>query len=214
MARGLGSVLLIASQQAVEYIIATCPNMGTSYGSNEVNRFLMRVAEDMEASKLTTAFPGRYKEHVAYALSMIAGSTFTDPPAAVASVYLATRFEFYFRMLSGKLNADGTWTTPLAKTSARAAISDPRLARCRVSSIALAYKVMKLDQSQTAARVFSQLDKALPTPYKAANGHLIADIGDRIEYLRNAAGHGDWGDISAESLFFGLVTAIVFYNQA
>ena len=43
---------------------------------------------------------------------------------------------------------------------------------------------------------------------------LIADLGDRIEFGRHAVGHGHWGDISAEALFYGLVTALVFYNQA
>ena len=83
--------------------------MGAFSGTDEVDRFLMHVAHDMETSKPTTLFPGRYKEHVAYALNMVANHTFTDPPAAIASVYLATRFEFYFRILSGKLNADPAW---------------------------------------------------------------------------------------------------------
>ncbi len=189
--------------------------MGAFSGTDEVDRFLMHVAHDMETSKPTTVFPGRYKEHVSYALNMVATHTFTDPPAAIASVYLATRFEFYFRILSGKLNADGTWISSQAQSTAKAAINDGRLASSRVSSVALAYKVMKTDLSKTAAQVFNKLDKALfPTPRKAGAGSAIADIGDRIEYLRHAAGHGEWGDISADSKFYGLVTAIVFYNQA
>ena len=189
--------------------------MGAFFGTDEVDKFLMGVAHDMETSKPTTLFPGRYKEHVAYALNMVTNHTFTDPPTAIASVCLATRFEFYFRILSSKLNADGTWITPQAQSTAKAALNDVRLNSRRVSSVALAYKVMKIDQSQTVAQVFDQLDRALfPTPRKAGTGNAIADIGDRIEYLRHAAGHGEWGDISAESKFYGLVTAIVFYNQA
>ena len=42
----------------------------------------------------------------------------------------------------------------------------------------------------------------------------VADIGDRIEFGRHAVGHGHWGDISAEALFYGLMTSLVFYNQA
>ena len=188
--------------------------MGRGYITAELDNFLMGVAHDMETSKPTILFPGRYKEHVAYALTMVANHNFTDPPAAIASVYLATRFEFYFRILSRKLTANGSWITPEAQSTAKAAIDDGRLALRRFWSVALAYKVMKLDQSQTAAQVFNQLDKALyPTPQKAGTGNAIADVGARIEYLRNAAGHGEWGDISADSKFYGLVTAIVFYNQ-
>lgn len=204
-----------ATQEAADYVTSSCPHLGAFSGTDEVYRFLVRVAQDVDASKTTRLFPGRYKEHVAYALKMVANSDFTHPPAAIASVYLATRFEFYFRILSGKLNADGTWISPQAQRSAIAAIVDPRLSRDRISSVALVYKVMKLDQSRTAAQVFDQLDRALfPTPQKAATGKVIADIGDRIEYGRNAAGHGGLGDISAESVFYGLVTAIVFYDQA
>ena len=189
--------------------------MGAFFGTNEVDKFLLCVAHDMETSKSTTLFPGRYKEHVAHALNMVANHTFTDSEAAIASVYLATRFEFHFRILSGKLNADGTWITPQAQSTAKAAINDRRLVSSRVSSVALTYKVMKLDQSQIAAKVFDELDNALfPTARRAGTGNPIADVGDRIEYLRHAAGHGEWGDISADSKFYGLVTTIVFYNQA
>ena len=203
------------TQEAVDYIIATCPNMGSFCGKeDEVDKFLMRVVHDMETSKPTTLFPDRYKEHVAYALNMVANHSFTDPPAAIASVYLATRFEFYFRILSGKLNADGTWITSEARSTAKAAIKDGRVDVSRVSNVALAYKVMKLDQSQTAGQAFNQLDKALfPIPPKVGAPKAIANIGDRIAYLRHRVGHGEWGDISAESKFYGLVTAIVFYNQ-
>ena len=66
-----------------------------------------RVAEEIVAAP-NTLFPQRYKEHVAYALGMVAQHSFTSPPAAIGAVYLATRFEFFFRLLSGKLNGDGT----------------------------------------------------------------------------------------------------------
>jgi hypothetical protein len=73
---------------------------------------------------------------------------------------------------------------------------------------------MKLDQSRSAARVFEKLDKAIqPTPTKAAGEIEIADIGDRIAFGRHSAGHDYWGDISSEAVFYGLVTAIIFYNQ-
>ena len=185
-----------------------------STDAGSVSKFIARVAQDMEASSSTTLFPGRYKEHVAYALNMVAQNSFTDPPAAIASVYLATRFEFYFRILSGELNGDGTWINPQGRSNVTAALNDSRLSRPRISSVSLAYKIMKLNQSRSAAQVFDQLDRNLfSTSQATASGTPITDIGDRIEYLRNAGGHGEWGDISADSTFYGLVTAIVFYNQ-
>jgi len=38
-------------------------------------------------------------------------------------------------------------------------------------------------------------------------------VGDRIAFGRHAAGHGQWGDISAEAAFYGLMTALIFYAQ-
>jgi type 1 glutamine amidotransferase len=41
----------------------------------------------------------------------------------------------------------------------------------------------------------------------------VHNIRDRIEYGRHVGGHGYWGDLSAEAIFYGLMTGIIFYNQ-
>ena len=41
----------------------------------------------------------------------------------------------------------------------------------------------------------------------------VADIGDRIEFGRHAVGHGHWGDMSGEALFYGLMTSLIFYSE-
>lgn len=203
------------TQEAVSHITTSCRRIGAFHGTTDVNRFLKQVASDMAAAQSSVVFPDRYLEHVAYAVDMVASNIFTSAPAAIASVYLATRFEFYFRILSGKLRADGTWATPQAKNEAKAALGDRRLGGGRVSSIALAYKIMKLNQSLKLAQLFEELDNELyANPSIAAGEVSITDIGERIEYARHRVGHGILGDISSESLFYGLVTAIVFYNQA
>ena len=199
------------TQEAIQYIHTSCPRIGAFRGTSDVFRFLKQVASEMTNSHETKVFPSRYIEHVAYAIDMVASYGFLSPPAAVASVYLNTRFEFYFRILSGKLNADGTWITPSAKAMTNAVLSDSRLRRNRVDSVALTYKIMKIDKSLTLSNHFAKLDSTLyPNPM---TNPRIADIGDRIEYLRHRVAHGHWGDISAEGVFYGLVTAIIFYNQ-
>jgi hypothetical protein len=137
------------------------------------------------------------------------------PPAAVASVYLAMRFEYFFRLLSGKLNGDDTWLNrAVGQPAAIAKLGEKGLKQIRVSEVAVPYKLMKLDQSRTGVRVFDALDKAIfPVPMKAAGGRESADIGDRIAFARHRTAHGQWGDMSSEGAFYGLVTAIVFYNQ-
>lgn len=203
------------TQQALDFITTCCRYVGAFQGTSDVHQYLKETALEMAAKPLSAAFPDRYIEHVAYAVNMVASNMFLSPPAAIASVYLATRFEFYFRILSGKLNGDGTWISLSAQQAVRAAINDNRLGRNRISSVALAYKIMKLDQSRKIVQACTTLDKSLySTPTTVVGDMTVADIGDRIEFGRHAAGHGHWGDISAEALFYGLLTAVVFYNQA
>jgi hypothetical protein len=204
------------SEEAAGYITTHCRFMGSYAGDGAPYGFLARAAEEMTAAPHTDLFPGRYKEHVAYALGTVARHGFLEPPAAVAAVYLATRFEFFFRILSGKLKGDGRWLNQAVdQPTAVAKLGKKGLTHDRVSDVAVTYKLMKLDQSRPAARVFDALDKAIfATPIKAGGDFPVADIGDRIAFGRHSAGHGLWGDISSEAVFYGLVTAIVFYNQA
>jgi len=200
---------------AREFITSCCARIGAFCGTNEPHIFIRQTASKMATAAPSDVFPERYAEHVAYALNMVATNQFTSSPAAVASVYLATRFEYYFRILSGKLNPDGTWLSPSAQHAARAVLNDPRIGGKRVSRVGLAYKIMKLDRSLALAQHCTRIDDALyPTPTKVVGGRTVADLGERIEFGRNAAGHGHWGDISAEAVFYGLMTALVFYSLA
>jgi hypothetical protein len=211
-----GLIAMTNSDEAAGYIRTHCPYIGSYAGDSSPFSFLARVTEEMAAAPNTDLFPDRYKEHVAYAIGMVARHGFLEPPAAIAAVYLATRFEFFFRLLSGKLKKDGTWLNKAVDQAAAVVILGKKgLKGNRVSDVATTYKLMKLDLSRPAARVFDVLDKALfPTPITAVGGFRIADIGDRIAFGRHSAGHGLWGDISSEAVFYGLVTAIVFYNQS
>ncbi len=203
------------TQHALDFITTCCRGVGAFYGTTAVNQYLKETASDIKASGPSAVFPDRYIEHVAYAVDMVASNMFLSPPAAIASVYLATRFEFYFRILSGKLNSDGTWISLSARETAQAAIKDNRLGRNRISSVALAYKIMKLDQSHKIVQACTALDNSLySTPTIVVGCVPVADIGDRIEFGRHAVGHGHLGDISGEALFYGLMTAVVFYTQA
>ncbi|HVU90284.1 MAG TPA: hypothetical protein VHD36_23335 [Pirellulales bacterium] len=205
------------SNEAVGYIKSHCPRIGSFAGDNAPQLLLAEVADELAAADCSDLFPGRYKEHVAYALSMVAQHRFLEPPAAIAAVYLSTRFEFFFRMLSGVLNPNGTWVDPLhGRDRAQAALGEHSLKNCKkgVSNVSTAYKLMKLNTSQRAAGVFDDLDRTLfATPTIVGSRGTILDIGERIAWCRHEASHGQVGDISSEAIFYGLVTAIIFYNQ-
>jgi len=206
---------MTSSDKAVGYVMAHCRFIGSFAGDSAPYAFLAQVADEMAAAQHTELFPDRYKEHVAYAVGMVARHGFLEPPAAIGAVYLATRFEFFFRLLSGKLRGDGTWLNKAVdQPVAVAAFGKRGLQGDRVSDVAVTYKLMKLGQSRPVARVFDALDKAIcSVPITAVGGFRVADIGDRIAFGRHSAGHGLWGDISSEAVFYGLVTAIIFYNQ-
>jgi hypothetical protein len=203
------------TDEAIKYLTTCCRNIGVFSGTNAPYTFLKKVASQIEQSKPSEVFPYRYKEHVAYAVNMVASNLFRSSPAAIASLYLATRFEYYFRILSGKLKGDGTWISPTAQATAKAAINDGRLTKKRVSSLSLAYQIMMTDASRQIVQQCAKIDNCLyQKPITLCNGTNVHNIGDRIEFGRLVAGHGYWGDISSEAVFYGLLTGIVFYNQA
>jgi hypothetical protein len=203
------------TDEAIKYITTCCRNIGAFSGTGHPYAFLKKLAREIEQSKPSVVFPDRYKEHVAYAVDMVASNAFLSSPAAIASLYLATRFEYYFRILSGKLNGDGTWTSSEAQSDAQTAINDKRLTVKPVSTLSLAYRIMMTDTSLQIVRQCAKIDNCLyQKPITLANNKNIHNIGDRIQFARNEAGHGHWGDISSEAVFYGLLTGIVFYNQA
>jgi len=202
------------TDEAIKYLTTCCRNIGAFYGTGAPYVFLKNVASQIEQSKPSKVFPGRYKEHVAYAVDMVASNQFLSPPAAIASVYLATRFEYYFRILSGKLKTDGTWISSTAKSDARAAMNNKEVSD-RVSNVSLAYQIMMTDTSLQIVQQCAKIDKCLyQKPITLANNTNVHNIGERIAFTRHRASHGHWGDISSEAVFYGLLTGIVFYNQA
>jgi hypothetical protein len=205
---------LSPADEAIKYLTTCCRNIGAFSGTGAPYAFLKNVASQIGQSKPSKVFPDRYKEHVAYAVDMVASNLFLSPPAAIASVYLATRFEYYFRILSGKLKGDGTWISPTAQTSAQAAIKDERLTRNRVSSVSLTYQIMMTNTSRQIVQQCAKIDNCLyQKPITLCKGKNVHNIGDRIEFGRLVVSHGHWGDISFEAVFYGLLTGIVFYNQ-
>jgi hypothetical protein len=202
------------AQQAADFIVSHVRNVGTFIGTGEPYGFLQETALEMQRAKPTPVLPQRYIEHVAYAVQMAGKGWFLSPPAAVASVYLVTRFEFYFRVLSGQLDADGTWTSPSAQASAFAKLGDHRLKKRQISDVSLTYKLMKLGTSKVLPYC-EHLDCSL---YSSAavkcDGYFdVASVGDRIAFGRHKVAHGGWGDISSEAVFYGLMTAIIFFSQ-
>ena len=199
---------------AVDYIKSGCAGIGAVYDPGDIRAYVCDTAAEIAVALPSTALPERYIEHVAYAMNQFARNEPFSPPVAVASVYLATRFEYYFRVLSGRLNGDGTWVSSTDQNEAQKGIKDQRLGKKCISSVSLAYKIMKLNTSSPLAQHCSALDGALyPTPAGTCMGDAILDLGDRIEFGRNAVGHGHWGDMSRESMFYSLMTALVFYSR-
>jgi len=181
---------------------------------SSLSRVIKKTADDMLQGGPSDAFPDRHREHIAYALRMVASSGFLSPPAAIGAFYLATRFEFYFRVLSNRLKADGKWKTDEDQREVQNLLADKRLKNHRINSVALAYKIMKTNEELSLSEVCDCLDKTLFSSRTVIPDQtVVSDIGDRIEYVRHRSAHGHWGDISAEANFYGLMTAIVFYNQ-
>ncbi len=209
------------TEEAIFYITKWYPRMGAGDTSARISGLsspydvMTKAASDMLQVKPSDAFPDRHKEHIAYALEMVASGGFLSSSAAVGSVYLATRFEFYFRVLSGRLKADGMWKTDKDKQDVQNLLAGVRgLGRPRINSVASAYKIMKTNTELPLAQVCKDIDDVLyPKGIQMPDGSIVSNIGDRIEYLRHRSAHGHWGDISGDADFYGLMTVVVFYNQ-
>ncbi len=179
------------------------------------SRVILKTANDILQSKNSPIFHDKQKEHIAYSLMMVAHGDFLSSPAAVGSVYLITRFEYYFRILSKRLQADGKWKTEGDQKEMKKIFKEEkRLNQKRINSVALAYKIMKTNNTLPLSNICNNLDKVMFTKcWKMPDSTTISDIGERIDYLRKRSAHGHWADISIEAKFIGLLTTIVFYNH-
>lgn len=202
---------------AADFIVKSCPTAGGSSQDGRVLGFVADLAREMEAADGSELFGGRHKEHVAYAIAVIAQTLTLQPPRALASVFLATRFELYFRLLSGRLAPDGTWLDQTAKSSALAALGQKRLPR-QLANVAATYRVMLLNTESPVVQVFRELEDHLAPFYPPDDLRdaplFYEDLGSRIKCLRDPAAHGFYSDLGAEGLFYALLTGVIFYGSS
>jgi hypothetical protein len=202
------------TKEAVNYIKQCCRTIGafSCFDTDQLLGFLKDVASDIYKANETKVFPGRYKNNVTYAIEMVASNEPFSPASAIGSEYLVNRFEYYFRVLSGKLEDNGEWINDKLRDDAKRDLWEKGLQK-RISNLATTYRIMKTNQSLPIPKFYDELDKTLyPNTYK--NAPEITNIGERIKYMRDNEAHGHWGDISSEGLFYGLLTTIIFYNQS
>jgi hypothetical protein len=153
-------------------------------------------------------FHARQKEPVALAMKEAATPGFDEPRKAIASLYLATQFEFYFRILSGLLNSDGSWKSPADQQKAKSFLpGESRLNQRSISNLELAYKLMVLNNTDPQAALLDDLDKAMRSRFQS---QIYNNLGGRIKYVRDRGTHGQWGDVSGEGIFYATLTAILY----
>jgi hypothetical protein len=105
------------------------------------------------------------------------------------------------------------WLSPSTQQAAQTTLPDPRLKQRRLGNIALAYEIMMIGTASIVPYC-TFLDRSLyASPTSATGNFAIKHVGDRIAFGRHATGHGHLGDISSEAVFYGLMTAMVFYSQ-
>ncbi|GEM_PF-2509586 len=196
------------TEKAVDFIINNCLSIGQFNGSNEVKFFIEQVALDMDLTEPNSIFPDRYKEHVAYAIREISKSDFLESQSVISSVFLLTRFEYFFRILSGKLKSDGSWISENAKTHSSVLLNEKKL-KNKINNLSIPYKIIAADPHNDIGRIFREIDNILfPSPITTCFYHLktigsktyrekikINSIGDRIEVARNDVSHGRLADI-------------------
>jgi hypothetical protein len=200
--------------QCINFIVERTPRAGAVFSPDlRAHAFLVLLGREIASSEDTPLFGMRQKEHVGHAVEQVGANGVLSPPAAIASFFLATRFEYYFRRLGTSLNPDGSWVSSQAKAEAQVAVRDDRLRAKRVSDVSLAYRLMLLNQTSQVVQHFAKLDQLLaphcPRLEQVPTTHH--DVGSRIALLRHPTSHGFFDDASSEGLFYGLVMGIIFY---
>ena len=204
------------SDEARALIATHSPRIGAGTGDDALRLFLSHLADDLDAATYSNLFGMRFKEHVAHAIRMISSNYPLDPPAAIGSAFLLTRFELLFRQLSGVLACDGTWLNGKSdQCRAIELMNDRRLRKSRIQDAGLAYRLMINMSESPASHAFQLLDSTIhAVPQRIQDyPHPINNTGDRISAMRNAVAHGFFSDPSAEGPYYALLMAIIFYNQ-
>jgi hypothetical protein len=190
-----GSMLALAKC----YLVSNCIRAGawTLHGGHQ--NLVTDVADMMAHGSDTDLFVGRQKEPVSVAMKNCISLGVMDPLNAISALYLATQFEFYFRILSGSLNIDGTWKNSEAKERAIELLPSKKkqLNRERINSVELAFSLAILRQDDARCSVVRELSYELNS---RVTSNLYKDLGGRIGFCRHRSAHGEWGDVSAEGV--------------
>jgi hypothetical protein len=193
----------------IHYLVAYC----AVAGAFTLPEGFLNLIHD--SADLMTANPGKdiflsrdMPPPVAVAMKEAVTPQFDHPHKAFASLYLATQFEFDFRFLSGLLNSDGSWKSDADQQRAKLLMpNESRLNQRSISSVEVAYKLMLLNSSDPRVAVLRDLDSAIRSRFQS---NLYNNLGGRIKYVRDRGAHGQWGDVSAEGVFYAALTAILY----
>jgi hypothetical protein len=200
-----GSLLELAKY----YLLLCCPRAGAYTLLDGLLNIISDCADSITSTPDKDIFHIRQKEAVALAMKEATTPGFDDPRRALASLYLATQFEFYFRILSGLLNPDGSWKSPADHQKAKSLLpKEKRLNYRSISNLELAYKLMVLNNADPRATLLDELDKAIRSRFQS---QLYDNLGGRIKYVRDGGAHGQWGDVSAEGVFYATLTAVLYF---
>jgi hypothetical protein len=199
------------------YLVACCPTAGGYSLPDGLINLICDAADFMTSTPDKDIFLGRQKAPVALAMKEVitpgfdaTSMTFMSVPRkAIASLYLATQFEFYFRILSGLLNPDGSWKSLADQQKAKSLLpGENRLNQGSISNLEVAYKLMVLNNADPRSVLLDELDKAIRSRFQS---QLYDNLGGRIKHVRNRGAHGEWGDVSAEGVFYATLTAILYF---
>src|ERR1700692_4790863 len=125
-----GSVLELAKF----YLVACCSKAGAFSLPDGLINLVTDAADLMTSTPDKDIFLGRQKPPVALAMKEAVTPELDRPQRAIAALFLATQFEFYFRILSGMLNFDGSWKTIGDRAKAESFLPDDDRVRRRGTS--------------------------------------------------------------------------------
>ena len=116
----------------------------------------------------------------------------------MAALYLLSQLEYFFRMRSRYLDAEGTVIRPVP-AQLRVLVPTANVG-ARISRIRDAFLMYVYRTPSPLARRLRLLERNL----------LVAQ---RLDQIRNPAMHGPLGDTSSEGRFYGLLLSMSYYSE-
>lgn len=188
---------------AADFIYKCCPGAGSFKGTTEAHNLLLEFSKFL-LSPNEKVYGGRRREHIAFAIELVARSAPARPEGAVATPYLIAQIEYSLRKMCEYVDGKGLLIKELPESLKKK--GDKIGNRIYLKRL---YEIFREKKGDLISQTLNDLDNKISS-YTVVGGDNITSLGDRLSWFRNNALHGYDADIGVEGVFVGLLLLILY----